>query len=176
MFLCSTCPRATCREHFPDHQYITEAELAPLTFRCMSCHLGHQCSLKKTPEIFWVRKPEEHERPADLFLKAFFRKIGGNLVPAFESNTCHFDRFSCDNHRGVNSQVDTSPVTCINYCLDTLPLVGSPGYSFVNSISPYWVENPAALQFLDVPFSVSTKQNATSFRARVDAAVSNIAR
>lgn len=97
-------------------------------------------------------------------------------MPAFQSESCHFDRFVCDNRRGIRSQADTNPITCINIRLESLPLVGSPGYAFVTRISPYWVESPAALQFLDIPYNVTTVKNAQTFRNRVDASLRNIAR
>ena len=43
-------------------------------------------------------------------------------------------------------------------------------------MSPYWVENPTALQFLDIPYNVTTVKNAQTFRNRVDASLRNIAR
>ena len=109
-------------------------------------------------------------------MQAFFRKEYEKLVPAFTSEWCHFDRLVCDNRRGICSQADTNPITCINIRLDSLSLVGSPGYSFVTRISPYWVENPAALQFLDIPYNITSVKNAQAFRNRVDASLRNIAR
>ena len=59
--------------------------------------------------------------------------------------------------------------------LENLPLVGGPGYAVLTKLAPYWVERPASLQFLDIPYNVSTSEDADALKNRVDAALRNVA-
>ena len=94
MFMCGTCPRANCREHFPDYVDLSDEELQLLTFRCLSCYQGHKSSRKDVPDVYWVRFHALYRFKADSCCRRFSgtstakRILHSNLKAAGSTSLC----------------------------------------------------------------------------------------
>ncbi|KAI0706561.1 hypothetical protein C8Q76DRAFT_800970 [Earliella scabrosa] len=152
---CDTCPRIICCGHIPAVATIPRDTLATLEFNCPSCHIRSE-------------RGQATRRP----YMGFFKR-----TPSREPYFSTWLSVEADARRPFHARCNTTPIIIVQVRLASLEEANSPARLLHAALRGYFYDDSIEhLVFIDMPYSITTVEEAQAYRESTDDALRGLDR